>query len=69
MLKTAMKQCGLIAILRGVQPNEVAAIGVALYDAGFRVIEVPLNSPEPYESIRILRATVGADCVVGAGTV
>ena len=69
MLKNAMKQCGMIAILRGIQPGEVAAIGAALYDAGFRIIEVPLNSPEPYESIRRLRSTVAADCVVGAGTV
>lgn len=69
MLKTAMKQCGMIAILRGVRPDEVAAIGVALYAAGFRIIEVPLNSPEPYTSIRILRSTLPDDCVVGAGTV
>ncbi len=69
MLTAAMNECGLIAILRGVQPNEVAQIGLVLYEAGFRIIEVPLNSPEPYESIRILRTTVPADCVIGAGTV
>jgi 2-dehydro-3-deoxyphosphogalactonate aldolase len=69
MLKNAMQYCGLIAILRGIRPDEVAAIGLALYEAGFRVIEVPLNSPQPFESIRILRATLAADCVVGAGTV
>ncbi len=69
MLKNAMQQCGLIAILRGIRPDEVAAIGLALYKAGFRVIEVPLNSPQPFESIRLLRATLAADCVVGAGTV
>ena len=69
MLKTAMQHCGLIAILRGIRPDEVAAIGLALYKAGFRVIEVPLNSPQPFESIRILRTTLAADCVVGAGTV
>ncbi|WPC67921.1 2-dehydro-3-deoxy-6-phosphogalactonate aldolase [Rhodoferax ferrireducens] len=69
MLKNAMQHCGLIAILRGIRPNEVAAIGLALYKAGFRVIEVPLDSPQPFESIRILRATLAADCVVGAGTV
>jgi 2-dehydro-3-deoxyphosphogalactonate aldolase len=69
MLKNALKQCGMIAILRGVRPSEVAAIGVALYAAGFRVIEVPLNSPQPFESIRILRTSLAADCVVGAGTV
>ncbi|MGS0741277.1 2-dehydro-3-deoxy-6-phosphogalactonate aldolase [Glaciimonas sp. GG7] len=69
MLKNAMRSCGMIAILRGVLPGEVAAIGLALYNAGFRIIEVPLNSPEPFESIRILRATLPVDCVVGAGTV
>ncbi|WP_092415056.1 2-dehydro-3-deoxy-6-phosphogalactonate aldolase [Collimonas sp. OK307] len=69
MLKNAMKQCGLIAILRGVQPHEVAAIGLKLYEAGFRIIEVPLNSPQPFDSIRILRNGLPADCVIGAGTV
>ena len=69
MLKKAMRHCGLIAILRGIQPAEVAAHGLALYRSGFRVIEVPLNSPQPFESIRILRSTLAADCVVGAGTV
>lgn len=65
----ALQQCGLVAILRGVQPHEVVAIGHALYDAGFRTIEVPLNSPEPLASIRALRDALPADCLVGAGTV
>jgi len=65
----ALRQCGLIAILRGVRPDEVEAIGKALYDAGFRIIEVPLNSPEPLKSIATLRRTLPLDCVVGAGTV
>lgn len=69
MLKEALKQCGLIAILRGIRPDEVEAIGQALYDAGFRIIEVPLNSPEPFESIRVLRNVLPANCMVGAGTV
>lgn len=69
MFKDALKKCPLIAILRGVRPDEVQAIGQAIYDAGFRVIEVPLNSPEPLESIRLLRSSLPADCVVGAGTV
>lgn len=68
-LSTLLKRCGLVAILRGVQPDEVAAIGHALYAAGFRIIEVPLNSPEPFKSIRALRDTLPADCLVGAGTV
>lgn len=69
MLKEALKKCSLIAILRGVRPDEVQAIGQAIYNAGFRIIEVPLNSPEPLESIRLLRGSLPADCVVGAGTV
>ena len=69
MLKQALAQNGLIAILRGLRPQEAAAVGEVLYSAGFRVIEVPLNSPEPYESIRILRNTLPADCLIGAGTV
>ena len=60
-----LQRCGLIAILRGVQPHEVVAIGHALYDAGFRIVEVPLNSPEPLASIRALRDALPADCLVG----
>ncbi len=59
----------LVAILRGVTPDEVIAIGDALFEAGFRVIEVPLNSPEPYESIRRLASHFGSRCLIGAGTV
>jgi len=69
VLDQALKSCGLIAILRGVKPAEASAIGAALYAEGVRVVEVPLNSPEPFESIRQLRRTLPADCVVGAGTV
>jgi 2-dehydro-3-deoxyphosphogalactonate aldolase len=68
-LQTAMARCGLVAILRGLRPGEAAGIGAALYEAGFRLIEVPLNSPEPLESIRLLREALPADCLVGAGTV
>ena len=69
MLKQALAQNGLIAILRGIRPDETQVIGQVLYDAGFRVIEVPLNSPEPYTSIRTLRDSLPADCLIGAGTV
>lgn len=69
MLKQALVKNGLIAILRGLRPEEAAAIGDVLYKAGFRVIEVPLNSPEPYDSIRILRQSLPDDCLIGAGTV
>lgn len=59
----------LIAILRGVKPNEMVEVGEALVAAGFRCIEVPLNSPEPLESIRRLRSAMGPRALVGAGTV
>ncbi len=59
----------LIAILRGIEPREVDAIADALMESGFRVIEVPLNSPDPFTSITRLRARCGPNCVVGAGTV
>jgi 2-dehydro-3-deoxyphosphogalactonate aldolase len=58
----------LVAILRGVTPAEVAAIGEVLLEAGFVAIEVPLNSPEPLESIRVLAKTHG-NALIGAGTV
>jgi 2-dehydro-3-deoxyphosphogalactonate aldolase len=60
---------GLIAILRGVRPDESVGIGLALHAAGIRLIEVPLNSPEPLRSIRALRDALPADALVGAGTV
>lgn len=59
----------LVAILRGLTPREAPAIGAALFDAGFRILEVPLNSPQPLDSIRILADTYGDRCLVGAGTV
>jgi 2-dehydro-3-deoxyphosphogalactonate aldolase len=59
----------LIAILRGVRPDEAVAIGETLLDAGFRVIEVPLNSPEPLASIRRLAEAFGDRARIGAGTV
>lgn len=68
-LQTAMAHCGLIAILRGIKPAEAEAIGQELYAAGFRLIEVPLNSPDPLDSIRAMRAALPTDCLIGAGTV
>ena len=64
-----LARCPLVAILRGVQPEEVEAIGAALVEAGIRVIEVPLNSPRPMESIRRLAAMYGDRALIGAGTV
>lgn len=59
----------LVAILRGVTPDEVIAIGTVLVNAGFRVLEVPLNSPCPFHSIERLAHTFGDRCTIGAGTV
>jgi len=59
----------LVAILRGVTPERVMEIGDALYAAGFRMIEVPLNSPDPFASIAALAGRNRPDWVIGAGTV
>lgn len=59
----------LVAILRGVRPSEVEPIALALYDAGFRLIEVPLNSPQALESIGLLARALPPDALLGAGTV
>ena len=61
--------CPLVAIIRGVKPDEVEAIGDALVESGIRIIEVPLNSPDPFESIGRLAKRVGDRVLVGAGTV
>ena len=58
-----------IAVLRGITPEEIPAVGAALVARGFRVIEVPLNSPRPFDSIRRLADDFGDRCLVGAGTV
>jgi 2-dehydro-3-deoxyphosphogalactonate aldolase len=68
-LHDALADLALVAILRGVKPDEVAGIGAALVEAGFRCIEVPLNSPQPFDSIRILADRFGAQALIGAGTV
>jgi 2-dehydro-3-deoxyphosphogalactonate aldolase len=59
----------LVAILRGVEPGKVIAIADILYAAGIRIIEVPLNSPEPFASIAALADSRRLGCLVGAGTV
>ncbi|HEX3347576.1 MAG TPA: 2-dehydro-3-deoxy-6-phosphogalactonate aldolase [Acetobacteraceae bacterium] len=68
-LKSWLALSPLIAILRGVRPDEVEAIAQALREAGVVIVEVPLNSPEPIESIRRLAARFGDRMLVGAGTV
>jgi len=64
-----LSACPLVAILRGVRPDEAEAIGGTLVEAGLRIIEVPLNSPDPFDSISRLARRFGADVLVGAGTV
>jgi 2-dehydro-3-deoxyphosphogalactonate aldolase len=63
-----LAQCPLVAILRGVQPAQVESIAFALQRAGVRIVEVPLNSPNPFESISILARCFGSQMLVGAGT-
>jgi 2-dehydro-3-deoxyphosphogalactonate aldolase len=64
-----MTSLPLVAILRGLRPENAEATGQALVEAGFRIIEVPLNSPEPFRSIETLARTMPRDVLVGAGTV
>ncbi|MGE5089464.1 MAG: 2-dehydro-3-deoxy-6-phosphogalactonate aldolase [Candidatus Levyibacteriota bacterium] len=59
----------LVAVLRGITPDEIPAVAQALHAEGFRILEVPLNSPQPFESIRRLAQGYGDRCLVGAGTV
>jgi len=59
----------LVAILRGVTPARIEAVSAGLFEAGFRAIEVPLNSPEPLKSIALLAKQFGDRCLTGAGTV
>ncbi|MDB5689297.1 MAG: 2-dehydro-3-deoxy-6-phosphogalactonate aldolase [Sphingomonas bacterium] len=61
--------CPLVAIVRGIRPDEAEAVGDALFDAGIRIIEVPLNSPDPLDSIARLAARFGDRATIGAGTV
>jgi 2-dehydro-3-deoxyphosphogalactonate aldolase len=65
----AMSRLPLVAILRGVKPAEAVDILQALVGSGFCLIEVPLNSPEPFDSIRAMRAAAPSGALIGAGTV
>ena len=68
-IRDYLKQCPLVGIIRGVTPDDVEAIGAAIFDAGIPIIEVPLNSPDPLASIRKLSASFGDRALIGAGTV
>ncbi|WOF41973.1 2-dehydro-3-deoxy-6-phosphogalactonate aldolase [Sphingopyxis indica] len=59
----------IVAILRGIQPDEAVPVAASLIDAGIRMIEVPLNSPEPLKSIAAMQAGFGETALIGAGTV
>lgn len=65
----AFARCPLVAILRGIVPSEAVAVGEVLVEAGFSLLEVPLNSPEPLETIAILAKRFSSRAVLGAGTV
>jgi len=62
-------ECPLVAIIRGVTPADAEATAGAIFDAGIRIIEVPLNSPQPFDSIKIIAGAFGDRALVGAGTV
>ena len=68
-LRSYLAPLPLVAVLRGITPAEVDAVAAALTDNGFRILEVPLNSPEPFESIGKLARGYGERCLTGAGTV
>jgi len=68
-LRPWLDRCPLVAILRGLKPEEAIAMGEAIVGNGIPVLEVPLNSPQPLESIRLLAEHFGENALVGAGTV
>ena len=59
LLHKYLDECPLVAIVRGVTPDEAEAIGQAIYDGGMRIIEVPMNSPKPLQSIERLARRFG----------
>jgi 2-dehydro-3-deoxyphosphogalactonate aldolase len=69
LLQKHLAECPLVAIIRGVTPDEAVAIGEAIYEGGIRIIEVPLNSPDPLKSIEKLAKKLGDEALIGAGTV
>ncbi|MGB6105839.1 MAG: 2-dehydro-3-deoxy-6-phosphogalactonate aldolase [Pusillimonas sp.] len=69
LLYRQLSHCPFVAILRGITPAEVAPIGATLIDCGFTIIEVPLNSPDAFDSISVLSRRFADKIVVGAGTV
>ncbi|HEY0148007.1 MAG TPA: 2-dehydro-3-deoxy-6-phosphogalactonate aldolase [Allosphingosinicella sp.] len=68
-LKSRLAECPLVAIIRGVTPDEAEDIGAALWEGGIRIVEVPLNSPDPFRSIERLARSLADRALVGAGTI
>jgi len=68
-LAERLERCPFVAILRGIAPAEVDAVADALREEGFGIVEIPLNSPDPYASIERLAGRLGGELLVGAGTV
>jgi 2-dehydro-3-deoxyphosphogalactonate aldolase len=68
-LKRRLDQCPLVAIIRGITPEEAEAVALAIVEAGIAMVEVPLNSPRPFDSIERIARAVGNRALVGAGTV
>ncbi|HEU5285057.1 MAG TPA: 2-dehydro-3-deoxy-6-phosphogalactonate aldolase [Sphingomicrobium sp.] len=68
-IRDYLRHCPLVAITRGIAPDEAEAVGAAIFEAGIRIIEVPLNSPDPLASIKLLSDRLGDRALVGAGTV
>lgn len=69
LLHRYLDECPLIGIIRGVTPEAAQATGEAVYEGGIRIIEVPMNSPDPLKSIELLARSLGERALVGAGTV
>jgi 2-dehydro-3-deoxyphosphogalactonate aldolase len=69
LLHRYLDECPLVAIVRGVTVDDAEAVGDAIFEGGIRIIEVPLNSPDPLKSIERLARKFGDNMLVGAGTV
>ncbi len=69
LFQAHFKACPLIAILRGIRTDEALAVGEALFAAGIRIMEVPLNSPQPFDTIAAMAKAFGDRALIGGGTV
>lgn len=67
--QTYLSELPLVAIIRGVSPDDAEVTAKAIFEAGIRIIEVPLNSPQPFDSIKIIAGALGDRALIGAGTV